>query len=203
VTTTDDWWIVGAALAIGAALGSMITLRMVRAGYAEKLRLTTEDLMHKQVSAANELRNAQARANQELERARLSFKRELTSASEAPRAALLEAEERLRAAYDEMDRLRRSANAPREKKRERASDFASTEVMLDETESGDQGFAPTEVMGRPKPSPRNGAKSGHLPAPPKAQESRKSGRREVSPSGFPSTEVMDEGAPPPSPKRRA
>ncbi len=195
----NEWGLVAFALAIGAsvgaALGSMVTLRMARARHKEELRLATEDLRHRQASTASELRNAQARANQELERARLSFKRELASAGEAPRAAALEAEERLRAAYDEMDRLRRAASAPRPQKPEAPHGFATTEVMDDRDTQDplDQGFAPTQVMTKAKSGSSAKSKPASAVAATKETAKTKSPARwtEASASGFPSTEVLE------------
>jgi hypothetical protein len=129
----EIWVYLGLVLLFGAAVGWAIAMRVSRANFVAQLRATTDELEHRNVSAASELRTVQARAQRELELARLSFKRQLASAGDNPRVAMLDAEERLRAAYDELDRLRRAvppsrpANAKVEK--EKPDGFAATLVM--------------------------------------------------------------------------
>jgi hypothetical protein len=133
LTSGEIWGYLGVALALGAAIGWAIAMRVSRANFVAQLRTTTDQLEQRNAAAADELRTVQTRAQRELELARLQFKRQLASAGDRPRAAMLEAEERLRAAYDELDRLRRSQQArPAAKPKadtEKSNGFASTLVM--------------------------------------------------------------------------
>lgn len=133
MASREIWVYLGLVLLFGAAVGWAIAMRVSRANFVAQLRATTDELEHRNASAASELRTVQARAQRELELARLSFKRQLASAGDSPRAAMLDAEERLRAAYDELDRLRRavppSRPASAKVEKEKSDGFAATLVM--------------------------------------------------------------------------
>ena len=128
--TTNGWWILfGAALVVGAIVGSWVTLLVARGRHATQIRRSNDELQQKFTATIDHLRAAQVRAQTELEQARHSFKRQLASAGDAPRAAVARAEERLRAAYDEMDRLRRDGAPPDTGTSELSDGFAATRPM--------------------------------------------------------------------------
>ncbi len=135
-----QYWIpVAAALALGAALGSLVALRIARGQFAEELMRVTEELSNKHANTSAELRSARARAQNEIELARLSFKRQLASAGDGPRAAVLDAEQRLHAAQEQLDRLRRETVPPPKAKPSRPAsrpDFEATEIMVKHRSSG-------------------------------------------------------------------
>jgi hypothetical protein len=133
VDSLQYWIPVAAALALGAALGSLVTLRVARGRFAEELMKVTEELSNRHANTAAELRSARARAQNEIELARLSFKRQLASAGDGPRAAVADTEQRLLAAQAELERLRREAEPPPKAKPSRPSsrpDFEATEIMV-------------------------------------------------------------------------
>ncbi len=170
---TLQYWIpVAAALALGAALGSLVTLRVARGRFAQELMSVTEELSNKQANTAAELRSARARAQNEIELARLSFKRQLASAGDGPRAAVVDAEQRLLAAQAELDRLRREAVPPPKAKAPRAAsrpDFEATEIMVKpKSSSSGKSSSRAEFTSSPSFAPK-------MPA-----------------SGFAATQVMEE-----------
>ncbi len=124
-----DWGFLGAAFALGAVFGSLVTIRLARAHFEARLKNAGTELTKRHAAAANELRAANLRAQSELEQTRTSFKRQLATATEAPRLAVQRAEERLQAAYDELDRLRGTSASQARTKPAATHGFAATEVL--------------------------------------------------------------------------
>jgi hypothetical protein len=130
--TTQIWWmLVGAAFALGAAVGAWLGARSTRARFDARLRRATEDLEKKHAAASGQWRATQARAQAELEQAQASFKQQLAAVADEPRAALLRAEERLVAAYAEIDALRRGGAGSDTAPSEFGDGFAATRPMRD------------------------------------------------------------------------